>query len=124
MDNPDNNPNPFKPISNTGIFSPNKGSPMKNPNISKYNNPFLLSQSPYPSKKALFNTPSKFYEGRSLFPSYADTPLKFNMNINIPISPLYNNQKMDTPFQNEQNMQKNYSNFLKTFASPNYTDKR
>ena len=124
MDNTDNMNIPLNPISNSGIFSPNKGSPMKNPNNPRIFNQYLYSQSPYPSKGPLFNSPNKFYEGRSLFTPFGETPLKYNMNMNFPISPLNNNRKIDISLQNSQNIQKNYENYTKDFYGLNYTDKR
>ena len=122
MDNPDNINNPLNQNPNPGMFSPNKGSPMKIPGVSKTNNPFLFSQSPYPIKGPLFNTPNKSFEGRGFFAFNAETPFNMNMNnIAIPISPLNNNQKTDIPFQNSQNKPKNYQNY---FISPNFTDKK
>lgn len=124
MDNPDNINNPLNPISNSGIFSQNNGSPMKNPNNPRNFNQYLYSQSPYPSKGPLFNTPNKFYEGRSLFPPLGETPMNCNIFMNFPISPLNNNRKIDISLQNSQNIQKNSDNYFKNFISPYYTDKK
>jgi len=125
MDNPDNMNLPMNPIASSGIFYPNNASPMKNLNNPRNYNPFLYSQSPYPSKAPLFNTPNKLYEGKCLFPSYGETPLKYNMNMNFPISPLNNNQKIDISIQNSQNVQKNYpNNYFKNSISPNFADKK
>ena len=125
MDNPDNINMSMNPIANSGIFYTNSASPMKNANSQRNYNSYLFSQSPYPSKVQLFNTPNKIYEGRSLFPPYGDTPLKFNMNMNFPISPLNNNQKIDISIQNSQNFQKNYpNNYFKNSISPNFADKK
>ena len=66
MDNPDNLNTPLNPISNLGMYSPNKSS--------KNNNQLIYSQSKYPSNVSLYNTPSKLCEGRMLFPSLMDTP--------------------------------------------------
>lgn len=119
MDNPDNLNTPLNPISNLGMYSPNKNS--------KNNNQLIYSQSKYPSNVSLYNTPSKLCEGRMLFPSLMDTPIHFNLNnlnINFPISPLNNEQKGDLAFQNLLNGQKNESSAFKAFESPITNDKR
>ncbi len=119
MDNPDNLNTPLKPVSDFGMYSPNKSS--------KNNNQLLYSQSPFPSKVSLYNTPSKLCEGRMLYPSLIDTPINFNLNnlnMNFPISPLNNEQKGDFPFQNLLNGQKNESSAFKVLESPTINDKK
>lgn len=93
---------------------------MKIQNAAKINNPFYFNQ----TKGSLYNTPNKIIEGRSIYHQYGDTPLNFNMNVSIPISPFNNNTKNDLNFPNSQKAQKNFVNYLNTFASPGFLDKK
>jgi hypothetical protein len=99
MDNQDNPNCPINPMPNSDFFSPYKESPYKNlPQGKDYKQFYQLS--PYPSGIGLNYTPSKKMDLGGGCPSLGGTPLP--ININIPFSPLINNNRVETSNQKNQ----------------------
>ena len=121
MDNQENPNCPINPMPNSDFFSPCKEFSYKNlPQSKDYKQFYQLS--PFPSGIGLNYTPSKKNEIGGGCPSLGGTPLPINLN--IPFSPLTNNNRAEAYFQKIQGEQRgqafiNDFSPYKPYASPN-----